>query len=114
MPQFRIGVDIGGTFTDVVFLGNDGTVLASKIASTPDDYSRAVLTGISEGIKRLEIGAGDVSEVSHGFTVATNAIIEQKGATIALITTEGFRDVLEGALRFGKRHQDRKPQRESE
>ena len=95
MTDFRVGVDIGGTFTDVVFLGSDGTVLAKKIASTPDDYSRAVLDGVNGGIAELAISAASVSEVSHGFTVATNAIIEQKGAQTALITTEGFRDVLE-------------------
>ncbi|MDP7511661.1 MAG: hydantoinase/oxoprolinase family protein [Dehalococcoidia bacterium] len=95
MPHFRVGVDIGGTFTDVVFLGSDGTVLAQKIASTPDDYSRAVLDGVKGGIAELAIGAGAVSEISHGFTVATNAIIEQKGARMALVTTEGFRDILE-------------------
>lgn len=95
MTEFRVGADIGGTFTDVVFLGSDGTVLARKIASTPDDYSRAVLEGIKAGIDELGISSDAVSEVSHGFTVATNAIIEQKGASTALITTEGFRDVLE-------------------
>ena len=95
MQKFRVGVDIGGTFTDIVFLGDDGRVLARKLASTPDDYSRAVLTGISDGVRELGITAGMVSEVSHGFTVATNAIIEQKGAKTALITTEGFRDILE-------------------
>ena len=88
-------VDIGGTFTDLVYLGSDGTVLARKLASTPDDYSRAVLEGIEVGIKELKISASQVSEVGHGFTVATNAIIEGRGAQTALITTEGFRDVLE-------------------
>ena len=92
---YRAGVDIGGTFTDVVFLGDDGKVLVRKVASTPDDYGRAVLEGLSEGIDELGIGPGDVSEVSHGFTVATNAILEGKGERTALITTEGFRDVLE-------------------
>ena len=48
MPEFRIGVDIGGTFTDIVFLGDDGRVLTRKVASTPDDYSRAVLDGIAQ------------------------------------------------------------------
>lgn len=95
MSAYRIGVDIGGTFTDVVFLGSDGSVLARKIASTPDDYSRAVLTGIEGGIEELHISSGQVSEVGHGFTVATNAIIEGRGAQTALITTDGFRDVLE-------------------
>ncbi len=95
VQEFRVGVDIGGTFTDIVFLGDDGQVLARKIASTPDDYSQAVLNGIKNGLRELGITAEMVSEVSHGFTVATNAIIEQKGAKTALITTEGFRDILE-------------------
>ena len=95
MTDFRIGVDIGGTFTDIVFLGDDGSVLTRKVASTPDDYSRAVLNGIRDGMEELAIEPGAVTEVGHGFTVATNAIIEQKGAHMALITTEGFRDVLE-------------------
>ncbi len=95
MPDFRIGVDIGGTFTDIVFLGSGGQVLARKVASTPDDYSRAVLNGIRAGMGELGIAPSAVTEVGHGFTVATNAIIEQKGAHTALITTEGFRDVLE-------------------
>ncbi|MBM12026.1 MAG: hydantoinase, partial [Chloroflexi bacterium] len=77
MQNFRVGVDIGGTFTDIVFLDDDGQILARKIASTPDDYSRAVLDGIANGVKELGITADMVSEVSHGFTVATNAIIEQ-------------------------------------
>ena len=95
MTNFRIGVDIGGTFTDIVFLGDDGQVLTRKVASTPDDYSRAVLDGIRAGIEELAIQPSAVTEVGHGFTVATNAIIEEKGAHMALITTEGFRDVLE-------------------
>ena len=95
VQTFRVGVDIGGTFTDIVFLGDNGQILARKIASTPHDYSEAVLNGIKNGVAELGIDAVNVSEVSHGFTVATNAIIEQKGAKTALITTEGFRDVLE-------------------
>jgi len=95
VQNFRVGVDIGGTFTDIVFLGDDGQVLARKIASTPNDYSEAVLNGIKNGVAELGITSDLISEVSHGFTVATNAIIEQKGAKTALITTEGFRDILE-------------------
>ena len=95
MARFRAGVDIGGTFTDVVFLSEDGAVLVRKVASTPDDYGRAVLQGLSEGMSELRIGPEDVPEVSHGFTVATNAILERKGEPTALITTAGFRDVLE-------------------
>ena len=95
MTNYRVGVDIGGTFTDIVFLGDDGAVLARKVASTPDDYSRGVLEGVRGGVRELGIQPAAVSEISHGFTVATNAIIENKGANTALITTEGFRDVLE-------------------
>ena len=95
MTNYRVGVDIGGTFTDIVFLADDGTVLARKVASTPDDYSRGVLEGVRNGVEELGVQPSAVSEISHGFTVATNAIIENKGATTALITTEGFRDILE-------------------
>ena len=95
MTNYRVGVDIGGTFTDIVFLADDGTVLARKVASTPDDYSRGVLEGVRGGVAELGIEPAAVSEISHGFTVATNAIIENKGANTALITTEGFRDILE-------------------
>ncbi len=95
MESFRIGVDIGGTFTDIVFLGDKGTVLIKKVASTPQDYSNSVIHGISEGIKELNINSSDITEINHGFTVATNAILEGKGERIALITTKGFRDVLE-------------------
>ena len=66
-----------------------------KVASTPDDYSRAVLEGVGRGIQELGVRPENLSEVSHGFTVATNTILERKGVRTALITTEGFRDVLE-------------------
>ena len=95
MALFRAAVDIGGTFTDVVFLGDDGRVLVRKVASTPDDYSRGVLGGLDESIQTLGIQPGDVTELGHGFTVATNAILEGKGERTALVTTAGFRDVLE-------------------
>ncbi len=95
MAGFRAAVDIGGTFTDVVFLGDDGRVLVKKVASTPDDYGRGVLAGLDECIRTLGIDPGDVTEIGHGFTVATNAILEGKGERTALVTTAGFRDVLE-------------------
>ena len=87
-----IGVDIGGTFTDV-FVHNESTssVSTAKVPSTPDDPARAFLSGI-------EAAVGDLSAVStivHGTTVATNALLENKGAKTGLITTAGFRDVLE-------------------
>jgi N-methylhydantoinase A len=86
----RIGIDIGGTFTDIVALAPDGSVRTHKTASTPADYSEGIATGLSA----LLTGA-DVAEVLHATTVASNAILEGKGARTALITTQGFRDVLE-------------------
>jgi N-methylhydantoinase A len=89
----RIGADIGGTFTDVAFVGSDGQLEMHKVASTPPDFGRAV----SDVIATLRAaGAADATtEVIHGTTVATNAILERRGARTALITTKGFRDVLE-------------------
>ena len=95
MTNFRLGIDVGGTFTDIVLLGDDGTILTAKVSSTPDDYSHAILQGVQGVIEMAGIDAGSVREVGHGTTVATNTIIERKGPKIALITTKGFRDVLE-------------------
>ena len=95
MAAYRLGVDIGGTFTDIVLLGTDGALFNKKILSTPDDYSRAIEDGVREVLDTTGIAASEIVEVAHGTTVATNAIIERKGVQVALITTEGFRDVLE-------------------
>lgn len=95
MKLFRVGIDIGGTFTDIVFLGDDGTVKVIKEASTPDDYGRAVIKAITYGIDQLSMSPREIVEVNHGFTVAANAILEGNGERMALITTRGFRDVLE-------------------
>jgi N-methylhydantoinase A len=84
----KIGVDIGGTFTDFVIV-QDGELRIYKVPSTPRDPSEAFLQGLAE----LEIPAG--AHYVHGSTVATNAILERRGARAALLTTEGFRDVLE-------------------
>lgn len=83
----RIGIDIGGTFTDfVLFDPQDNTLRTSKILSTPTDPSRALLDGVK---------GQDIDHIIHGSTVATNALLEGKGAKTALITTEGFKDILE-------------------
>jgi N-methylhydantoinase A len=96
MPkQIRIGADIGGTFTDIVFLDGDGSVRTAKVSSTPDDYARAISEAVSNYIKAADASPSDVVEINHGTTVATNAILERKGARVGLLTTEGFRDVLE-------------------
>ena len=95
MSGWRIGVDIGGTFTDIVALAADGSVHTRKISSNVEDYARAIAVGLAELMEELAIEPGAVSEVRHGTTVASNAILEQKGARTGLITTKGFRDVLE-------------------
>ncbi|RKU12160.1 hydantoinase [Candidatus Poribacteria bacterium] len=91
----RLGIDIGGTFTDIVLIGDDGTVLTQKVPSTPDNYAEGIVAGLAPLLPR------QISEVVHGTTVATNTILERKGALTGLITTKGFRDVLEiGRLRY--------------
>jgi N-methylhydantoinase A len=90
--SIRIGVDIGGTFTDLVAVAEDGSVTTFKTASTPRDYG----DGIIEGLRGLiGEGAGDVADVLHATTVGSNTVLEGKGARTALITTKGFRDILE-------------------
>jgi N-methylhydantoinase A len=91
--SYRAGVDIGGTFTDIVLLDEDGGRYTKKVSSTVDDYARAIVDGLSELL--AEIGGGRIVELLHGTTVASNAILEHKGAKTGLITTRGFRDVLE-------------------
>ncbi len=93
--SFRIGADIGGTFTDVVLLGSDGSVRTAKVSSTPDDYGRAIIDGITRLVKEGGLAFSEIDRVVHGTTVATNTILEGTGAKTALITTAGFRDVLE-------------------
>ncbi len=93
--HFRVGVDIGGTFTDIVFLDENGVVLTAKVLSTPDDYNRGILEGIERVFAENRVSGAQVRELLHGTTIATNAILERKGARTALVTTEGFRDVLE-------------------
>ena len=94
MSGFRVGVDIGGTFTDIVFLNAAGRIHTRKISSSVDDYARAIADGIEEVFGETGLGAADVDEIRHGTTVAANAILERKGARTGLITTRGFRDVL--------------------
>lgn len=89
MTQILVGVDTGGTFTDLVVL-QDGRLEVQKVLSTPDDPARAILQGLTE----LGVQKG-LHVLVHGSTVATNAVLEHKGAVTGLVTTEGFRDVLE-------------------
>ncbi|RVU13789.1 hydantoinase/oxoprolinase family protein [Methylobacterium oryzihabitans] len=99
MTQFRIGIDVGGTFTDLVAIDRDGATVFAKSPSTPADPSLGVLAGLEELAGRLGLGLrallAGTERIVHGTTVATNALLERKGARVALLTTEGHRDVLE-------------------
>ena len=92
---YRVGVDIGGTFTDIVFVSPAGAVITRKVSSTADDYARAIIDGIGQVITSHVLEGISIGEVMHGTTVASNAILEMTGARTGLITTRGFRDVLE-------------------
>ncbi|PYM61272.1 MAG: hypothetical protein DMD79_13260 [Candidatus Rokuibacteriota bacterium] len=93
--MLRVGVDIGGTFTDVVGLEGDETVYFAKVSSTPAD----LIEGVRRGVERLlEVSGqapGEIARFIHGTTIATNAILEQKGARLGLLATAGFEDILE-------------------
>jgi N-methylhydantoinase A len=93
--RYRVGVDIGGTFTDIVLLGADGTIHTHKISSSVDDYARAIIDGLNQVFAEAGLNGEAVEEIRHGTTIASNAILEHKGARTGLITTKGFRDVLE-------------------
>src|SRR5215470_14757694 len=100
-PACRLGVDVGGTFTDLVLVTQDGRVVTRKVLSTSSNYAEAIFAGIAEVMQDAGVAGGNVKELIHGTTVATNAIIERRGARTGLVTTEGFRDLLEiGRLRL--------------
>ncbi|QYJ15404.1 Acetophenone carboxylase gamma subunit [Rubrobacter xylanophilus DSM 9941] len=88
--ELRLGIDVGGTFTDLVALGG-GDVITAKVPSTPRDQSE----GVMRAVEAAGVEATSVAALAHGMTVATNALLERRGARTALVTTEGFRDVLE-------------------
>src|SRR5262245_53155512 len=91
---FRIGADVGGTFTDVILIDARGDIRTHKVPSTPPHFERAVLRAVADLLRAAGAPGAAVAEVAHGTTVATNAILEHQGARTALITTKGFRDVL--------------------
>ena len=93
---WRIGIDSGGTFTDVcLFEDATGMVAVWKVPSTPDDPSRAIARGTQEGVERVGASPADIAYFGHGTTVGTNALIQHRGVKTGLITTEGFRDLIE-------------------
>jgi len=94
--SYAVAVDIGGTFTDISLLDrNSGAMWRAKTPSIPSDPSQAFMTGVEAVMADAGITAKDLSRVLHGTTVATNMILEDKGARTALVTTRGFRHVLE-------------------
>src|SRR3954451_21737517 len=93
--RFRVGIDIGGTFTDIVVLGEDGERHLKKVPSSVDDYARAIIEGLAALLEEIGAAPDAIAELLHGTTVASNVILEHKGARTGLITTRGFRDVLE-------------------
>jgi N-methylhydantoinase A/oxoprolinase/acetone carboxylase beta subunit len=95
MSRARLGIDIGGTFTDLVLLDDRGQVRFAKVLTTPDDPLRGLLEGVRLILTEARVAALEVAHVVHGTTLITNAVIEQKGARTALLTTAGFEDVLE-------------------
>ena len=93
---FRAGIDIGGTFTDfILFDEAAGSIRLHKCLTTPADPSKGALGGLADIVTAAGITVADIEEIVHGTTLVTNAVIERKGAPVGLITTEGFRDVLE-------------------
>ena len=95
-PRYRVGADIGGTFTDLLVLDDEsGRFAIGKVLTTPDDPSQAVEEVLCETLEGFQISAGDVQHLIHGTTLVTNAMIERKGAPTALLATAGFRDSIE-------------------
>ncbi len=94
MP-LKLGVDVGGTFTDLILVDEDnGRMIRAKTPSTPADQSVGVLNGIEKVCRLANISPGDITHIMHGTTVATNAVLEGKGAKVGLIATEGFKQIL--------------------
>ena len=93
--RWRLGIDIGGTFTDIVCLDADGRLLTRKVPSSMDNYARAIVEALAGLIAEGAFAGEDIAELRHGTTVASNAIVEGKVAKTGLIATEGFRDILE-------------------
>ena len=95
MPRYTLGVDIGGTFTDLVLADSVGRTRIGKVLTTPDDPAVGVLRGVEQLLGEAGVGAERLAHAVHATTLITNAIIERKGARTGLLTTRGFRDLLE-------------------
>lgn len=93
--EYRVGIDVGGTFTDLTLMSPEGHVHVFKVPTRSDDIAGGCLDGLEKLLSQASVSPTEVGYWSHGSTVATNAVVERKGARMALLTTEGFRDVLE-------------------
>ena len=91
----RIGADVGGTFTDIVAERDDGSLASTKFLTTHEAPERSILAGIEALASTEGFGLADATQIIHGTTLATNALIERRGARTAFVTTAGFRDVIE-------------------
>ena len=104
--RLRIGVDVGGTFTDLVVVGDDGSSQVYKVPSNPSDPSVGVIEAVRAASKGMGLGVAQLlsrcDAFVHGSTIATNTMLERKGARVGMLTTWGFRDSL--AIRRGLRH----------
>ncbi|KEO92053.1 5-oxoprolinase [Erythrobacter longus] len=99
--RYRLGVDVGGTFTDLLLLDQEnGAFWRHKTPSTPHDSSEGILNGVLAITAEAEVDPGDIEFFLHGTTVATNAVLQNKGARVGLITTEGYRDIMQIARSF--------------
>src|SRR5947209_3939612 len=91
----RIGVDVGGTFTDLILVDEEtGRITVDKVPSTPDDPARGTVTGVRQVCDAADVPVADLDGVLHGTTVATNIVLQRSGAEVGMITTDGFRDIL--------------------
>jgi N-methylhydantoinase A len=93
--KWYVGVDIGGTFTDIALIGSAGNIITKKISSSVGDYAQSIIDGVSQLIEAHGFHPHDIVEIRHATTVGSNTILEHKGALTGLITTKGFRDILE-------------------
>src|SRR5262245_65139370 len=98
-----LGVDVGGTFTDAALLDGD-TLHTAKVPSTPEDQSRGVIAAVEEVLGRAGAQAAGVEAFTHGMTVGTNALLEERGARTALVATRGFSDLLEIGRQRSEEH----------
>ncbi|MEM8756103.1 MAG: hydantoinase/oxoprolinase N-terminal domain-containing protein, partial [Pseudomonadota bacterium] len=97
----RLGVDVGGTFTDLLLLDErNGRTVTAKVPSTPEDSSKGVLDGIEKICREAGIEPSEIGEVMHGTTVATNTVLTSSGALVGLVTTKGYRDTLQIARSY--------------